>query len=529
MTAFSPLAGLDLSVWLERRAADRAEHTLLVWAPFDAPARRWTYRQFADDVARLAGGLAARGVGPGDRVLVQLENCPETLLLLFACARLGAVHVPVNAMAAGPELAWYASFTRAVGAATQPRLAASLAAHCPQLRWLACTATDAGDAAAGPLPAGAIPFESLFGAPAPLRPPEPFADGMVMFTSGTTSRPKGVLWTHANALWGARLGAMQQALRPDDVVQLFLPLYHVVALAWTFLPALWAGATVVLQPRFSASRYWPAALEHGSTTGSQVMFTLGVLARQPVPRHRFRQWVSAQSGHGWEQYFGVRIVGAWSMTEVITQVIVGDPWQPQPPGSIGRPSAAYAVHVVDDDGQPLQGPGTGHLLVGGVRGLSLFKEYLDHPQATAEAFDAQGRFRTGDRVTVDAGGFIHFADRARDVIKVGGESVSPAEIERVLTGLPFLRDAAVVGRADPTWGEVAVAFVVIDPAHRDEPPAALAAQATEACRAELAKFKVPREVIVVDELPRINFGKVNKVRLRELAAAAPTASKETSS
>jgi crotonobetaine/carnitine-CoA ligase len=103
-----------------------------------------------------------------------------------------------------------------------------------------------------------------------------------------------------------------------------------------------------------------------------------------------------------------------------------------------------------------------------VRGLSLFKEYLEDPEATAEAFEAQGRFRTGDRVTVDGAGFLHFADRARDVIKVGGESGSPAEIERVLGEMPWLREVAVVGRADSTWGEVAVAFVVVEPAHRGQ-------------------------------------------------------------
>ena len=150
--------------------------------------------------------------------------------------------------------------------------------------------------------------------------------------------------------------------------------------AWTFLPSLWAGATVVLQPRFSATRYWPVALAQGATTGSQVMFTLGILRRQPVPPgHRFRQWITAQCPPGLERHFGVpRILGAWSMTEVITQVIVGDPWQPQPAGSIGRPSNAYAVHVRDEDGRPLQGPGTGALLVGGIRGLSLFKLSLIH-------------------------------------------------------------------------------------------------------------------------------------------------------
>ena len=519
-TALSPFAGMNLASLLESRARERGPHPLLVWSPFEGAERTWSYRQFADDVARVAGGLAALGVRAGDRVLVQLENCPETLLLLFACARLGAIHVPVNAMAAGPELAWYAGFTQARGAVTQPRLAATLASHCPHLQWLACTPTDAGEPPASAWLPGAVSFDTLLAAePEPLGQPDPLADGMIMFTSGTTSRPKGVLWTQANALWGARTGALQQALRPDDVTQLFLPLWHVVALAWTFLPTLWAGATVVLQPKFSASRYWPTALKHRCTTGSQVMFTLGALSHQPVPAHHFRQWISAQSGLTWERQFGVRIPGAWSMTEVTTQVIAGDPWQPQPPGSIGRPSGAYGVHVVDDEGRPLAGAGTGNLLVEGRPGLSLFKCYYDDAQATAQAFDEQGRFRTGDRVTVDEQGFIRFADRARDVIKVGGESVSPAEIERVLLELDFVQDAAVVGRPEEPWGEVAVAFLVLKPAHRGQPVEPIVAQALAHCRQALARFKVPREVIALDELPRVGFGKVAKVRLRELAAA----------
>ena len=518
--AVNPFAGMNLASLLEARASERGTHPLLVWAPLEGPPRTWSYAGFAAEVASVAGGLLRRGVRPGDRVLVQLENCPEALMVLFACARIGAVHVPVNAMAVGPELAWCASFTQAVGAVTQPRLAATLAAHCPTLGWLVVTDTDAGEAPA-PGAAPGEPFATLAGPPAPLRAPDPWADALVMFTSGTTSRPKGVLWTQGNALWGARTGALQQALRADDVVQLFLPLFHVVALAWTFLPSLWAGATVVLQPRFSATRYWPVALAHGATTGSQVMFTLGILRRQPVPPgHRFRQWITAQCPPGLERHFGVpRILGAWSMTEVITQVIVGDPWQPQPAGSIGRPSNAYAVHVRDEDGRPLQGPGTGALLVGGIRGLSLFKEYFRDPQATAEAFDAQGLFRTGDRVTVDAAGFIHFADRARDVIKVGGESVSPAEIERVLQEVAFIREAAVVGRPDATYGEVPFAFVVLAPDHQGMPGADVAQQAIAHCAAALARFKVPRTVVVVADLPRVNFGKVAKTRLREMAHA----------
>lgn len=516
----TPFTGMDLASLLDERARRHGGRPFIVWAPFDAPAETWTYDRFAGTVARLAGGLAARGVGPGDRVMVHLENCPETLIARFACARLGAVCVSTNALAAGPELEYYAGFTNAVGAITQPKLASLVAAHCGQLRWIAVTSTDSGaEPAPGTVPAEHDRFSALLGERLPARAPDASQPASIMFTTGTTSRPKGVVWTQANALWGGRLGALQQALRPDDVYQVFLPLFHVVGLSWSFLPALWAGACVVLQPRFSASRYWDAALAHGTTVGSQVIYTTRMLASQPVPPdHRIRQWTDALCVAEYESLFRLRMVGGWGMTEMVAQGIVGDPWSPQRPGSIGRPSAGYAVQIRDDDDRPISPGDTGHLFVKGVPGVSIFAEYFQDPQATKEAFDADGWFRTGDRVTLHEDGWIQFADRAKDVIKVGGEGVSAAEIESAVRAVPGVAEVAVVARPDADYGEVAVAFVV---ASSDAKPD-IGDAVISHCRTRLAKFKVPREVILIDMLPKVGFGKISKAVLRERLKKMPT-------
>ncbi|MSQ50381.1 MAG: ATP-dependent acyl-CoA ligase [Betaproteobacteria bacterium] len=520
-----PFTGFDLNSLLELRARSRAGHPFIVWSHFDGPARTWTYAQFADEVARIAGGLASRGVKNGDRVMVFLENCPETLLTMCACARLGAIHMPINAMAAGPELAWYAQFSGALGAITQPRLAATLASHCPGLQWIAVTETDAGTpAVSGDKPDRSSSFASLYGAPLAARAPDPELPLLIMYTSGTTSRPKGVVWTHANALWAGRLGAMHQALRPDDVYQIFLPLFHVVALSWSFLPALWAGNTVVLQPRFSASRYWPAALAHGATVGSQVILSVRLLTDQPVPKdHRIRQWLNATHLAEYEQKLGIRMMGAWGMTEMVSQGIVSDPWMPQRNGAIGKPSPGYRIRILDDDGRATVPGGTGNLLAGGVRGLSIFMEYFANREATAEAFDEDGYFRTGDRVILHEDGFIEFSERAKDLIKVGGEGVAPAEVERVISELKGIRDVAVVAKPDSHYGEVVAAFVVVDEAaFSDEQRGNDAVSATiiSHCAASLAKFKVPREIIVLPEMPRVSIGKISKAKLRERFAPA---------
>ncbi|MDX3906128.1 MAG: AMP-binding protein [Pigmentiphaga sp.] len=517
--ALLQFAGQDLATLLARKATERSRHPFLIWAPEPGVSRTWTYAEFADQAARLAGGLQARGIGAGDRVLMHLENCPAFLLTYFACAHLGAVCVPTNAMAAGPELAYFAELTGSRGAITQPKFADKVRSHCGGLAWLAVTEDDAGQPAD---PATAPPPEEryarLLGNPAPARTPDAAAPLSVLFTSGTTSRPKGVLWTHANALWAGRLGALQQGLRSDDIYQVFLPLFHVVGLSWSVFPALWAGASVVLQPRFSASRYWPVALEHRSTVGSHVIFSANVLAGMPAPPgHAFRQWCNALWQPEHETHFGLKMMGAWGMTEMVAQGIVTDPWSPPRAGAIGRASPGYGVRIVDDRGRDCRPGERGHLLIRGIPGVTLFAEYFGNAQATRDAFDDDGYFKTGDSVLLHDDGSIQFGDRAKDLLKVGGEGVSAAEIERVIRSVPEVGEVAVVGRPDPAYGEVPVAFVRL--AAGGGAPAGLSEAIIETCRKELAKYKVPRDVVFVDDFPRIGVGKISKARLRELAAA----------
>jgi len=218
---------------------------------------------------------------------------------------------------------------------------------------------------------------------------------------------------------------------------------------------------------------------------------------------------------GHEDHFRLRVLGAWGMTEMVGQGIVGDPHQPQPPGSIGRASLAYGIHVLNDDGTPAAVGSPGNLLVKGIPGLSIFKEYFKDPAATRDAFDENGLFRTGDRVILRADGYIEFSERAKDVIKVGGEGVSPAEIERVVMEVAGVRDVAVVAHVHESYGEVPVAFIVVTDAVQPTEHDQIGARVLAHCGAALSKFKVPREVVVLSELPRINFGKIAKVQLRD--------------
>ena len=514
-----PFAGLDVPWLLRMRAESRRNHPFLIWAPFDAPARSWRYGEFHDRVGALAAGLVRRGIKPGEYVLIHLDNCIEAMLAWFACVELGAIAVTTNTRSAAAEIEYFASHCGAVAAITQPAYAELISANCRDLRWIAVIAHDAG---AAPAQGNGAPrgdsFESLFAdsADRPRRAGDPFAPCSVQYTSGTTSRPKAVLWTHANALWGARINAAHEDLHQGDVHQTYLPLFHTNALAYSMLASLWVGATCVIQPRFSASRFWSVALAHSSTWTSTIPFCMKALLEHAIPKHhKFRLWGTAVNDPPPFAAFGIKTIGWWGMTETITHGIVGEVDQPNTPMSIGRAAPEYEIRVTDDDGRPTEPGDTGNLLIKGIPGLSLFSEYLHNETATRESFDAHGYFITGDRVTLLGDGFIKFGDRAKDMLKVGGENVAASEIEQVVAVVPGVREAAVVAKKHPMLDEVPVVFI-IPLAGVAAAPADLHDTVMAACRRSLADFKVPREIIFVDEMPRSTLEKVAKAELRKM-------------
>lgn len=505
----------DTNLWalLEQRARSSPDHTFVEWHPYgDSPKRSWTYRELARDAAAVGAGLQARGVRPGDRVLIHLENSPEFLLAWFGCVGIGAVAVTTNTRSAHDELSYYADDCGAVGAITQPAFAGLVEAAAPQLRWAVTTSHDAGEPHHDGDAARESHFESLLGDPDAMEPAGSDSSSplSVQYTSGTTSRPKGVLWTHGNGLWGARINAVHESLRPDDCHLTYMPLFHTNALAYSVLASLYVGSRLVLVPKWSTSRFADLSVEHGCTWLSLIGISARTIAQGGLPDgHRYRMFGAGVCDPPWSEALGIKTVGWWGMTETISHGIVGDPYTPNRPMSAGRPAPEYEIAVVRDDGSPVDDDETGHLLIRGVRGVSLFAEYLNRPEATAEAFDADGWFRTGDLVTPHADGHISFADRSKDMLKVGGENVAASEIERVAAAVPGVAEVAVIARPDPGLDEVPVAFVIGAPT-----APALSTAVRDACAAKLADFKVPREVVVVDEMPRSTLGKVNKAELR---------------
>ncbi len=520
------MTGQDVGGLLRHWAEHKPDHPFMVWEPRDGADQTWSYAQFLDAVRGLAAGLTSRGVTKGDAVMIHADNSPEMVLSWFACALVGAVAVTTNTKSAGPELEYFAAHTRCVAAITQPQYLALVAQHCADLQWIAVTADDSGEPATQPRSVSTrscVAFEELTGDPAEFvdRSPEPMLPVGIMFTSGTTSRPKAVVHTHANVVWASRIGPENIGLATDDRYFIYTPYFHVNAQSWATWSVLGVGATIVLTPKWSGTKFWDVVTKHHVTHFSVMGFTMQAILGTPIPENNLKVGVFGLISNPLEQFAGFRITSHWGMTETVTHATRNQMAQHYPDGTMGRPTPGYELVVVDQETGDLCAPGEiGELWVRGTRGVQLFLEYFDNDEANAKAFTDDGWFKTGDLVMLSEAGFFFFKDRDKDALKVGGENVSAKEVEDVCRTVPGIADVAIVGQTHDFFGQVAVAFVIPAPGAPDD----LGDQIMAACAANLAGFKCPKSVYLVDEFPRATLEKVAKNKLREIADSYVTAS-----
>lgn len=514
--------GQDIPWLVDHWAEHRGEHPFLVWEPRDGSGRTWTYAEFALDSRRVAAGLRSRGVGVGDKVLIHADNCPEAVIAWYACARVGAVAVTTNTRSVAAEVEYFISHTGCVGAITQPRYAALVAQAGPDLGWVVVTEDDSGTPAeASPLE-GQDRFDSLMGDAESFeaRPADPMLPAGILFTSGTTSKPKAVVHTHANALWAAKVNPTNIDLLPDDVYLAYLPFFHVNTQSWAIWSTLGVGGTVVLQPKFSSSRFWDVIAKHSVTHISLIPFVIKAAFEVGIPEdHTVRVGVFGLIMPVLDQMMGMRVVAAYGMTELVTHCIHSNPFEHYPDMAMGKVSPGYEWLVVKEDGSLAEVGEMGELWIRGIRGVSVFLEYFGNQEATDKFFTEDGWGRTGDVVMLLEDGNIRYCDRDKDALKVGGENVSAREVEDAIRAVPGLEDIAVVAKSHEMLDMVPVAFVIkADPAADEDE---LSKQILETCRTNLADFKVPRAVYFVDEFPTAELGKISKKDLRERADAMP--------
>ncbi len=432
--------GQDIPWLVNHWATEKPDHPFLIWEPKDGNSRTWTYAQFASDVRKVAAGLHQRGIAKGDKVLLHCENCPEMVIAWYACATVGAVGVTTNTKSVGPEITFLAGHAQCVAAITQPQFASLVSENATALKWIAVTEDNSGEPATETLPTGVETFADLYGAEDgfPGRPVEPMLPVGIMYTSGTTSRPKAVVHTHANAIWASRVGPNNIDMTGDDIYLIYLPFFHVNAQSWTTWSTLGVGGTVVLMPKWSVSRFWEVAVRRNVTHISLLPFVFTALMAPDKPANSLRVGVFGLIVPELEAAFGFRVLAAYGMTETVTHCIHSEvKGEHNPARSMGKPTPGYQTLVVDPETGKICADGSiGELWVRGVRGQQLFLEYFDNDEANAKAFTDDGWFKTGDMVHVGEGGNFVYSERDKDVLKVGGENVSAREVEDMCRQVP---------------------------------------------------------------------------------------------
>lgn len=475
-----------------------------------------TYGELRDHAARLAGGLVAQGVVPGDRVGIICGNNAQFVLAYLATLHAGAIAVPMNPGTPTPELQQQLALAGVrvlvVGPAAAQAVAGLDRAALPDLQTVVVP-----DGVDVDIP-GAVSFDVLGDAePVELVDRDDADPAVLMFTSGTVGAPRAATLTHGNLL--ANLEQIQRhpgrRQLPTDVTFGVLPLFHIFGLNVVLDLTLLTGAKVVLVERFDPVSAMEAIVKHGVTVliGAPTMYA----AWAGLPDADLRAFATvriATSGAAklavevaqrFEDRFDVRISEGYGLTEA-SPVVTTSTGTDAPFGSIGPAIPGVELRLVDDDGEDVLLGDTGELW---VRGPNVFAGYWNDPEATAAAISPEGWLRTGDVGVMDDDGYVYLVDRAKDLIIVSGFNVYPAEVEDVLVEHPAVEACAVVGVAHPYTGETVKAFVVVrDGSVADED------ELVSWCRDRLARYKCPTKVMFVDEIPTGTGGKLLRRALR---------------
>lgn len=474
--------------------------------------RELTFREWDDRAERVAGAFHELGVRRGDRVGLLVMNSPELLECIFGLARLGAIVVPLNWRLAPPELSYIANdagLGTLVYGAEFAETVNAVRAELPASTYVAV-----GDGA----PSGDLGYEALL-AGAPEAPPPVGADDdplVIMFTSGTTGRPKGAVLTHGNLFYDACSVRFSLDWRADERMIVALPLFHIGALMLVII-GVQAGSTTVLMREFDPGRFLELVPELQVTSFFSVPAMLNFMLQ--VPQFAETDLSSLRWALCGAAPVPVPLIRAWAERSIAIQqiygltecaggaVLLGPERALEKAGSTGLPLFHTSIRVIDAEGRDVETGETGEVLISAPH---VMREYWNDAEATAAAI-REGWLHTGDLGTLDDEGYLTIVERKKDLIISGGENIYPAEVESVLVTLPQLAEAAVIGVPDDTWGE-AVCVV----ARLKEGETLTLEEVAAHCAGKLGRYKIPRKLVLTEEpLPRTPSGKVLKRALRE--------------
>src|SRR6266508_1901374 len=495
--------------WPARRARISPHRTAVVHDD-----RSWTYAEVHDRVVRLARALRGLGVRHGDRVAYLGPNHPAFLETLFAVGALGAVFVPLNFRLAAPELSFILDDSDADVLVWAPEVADTVAAIRDQTRvrhLVAVAGTEPGSAGYEDLIAGATPE--------PIDKPVGLdVLCMIMYTSGTTGRPKGAMITHGNITWNTYNVLVDVDVAAAEVTLVSAPLFHTAALNMTCLPTFLKGGTSVLMSAFDPDRTFELIEKHGVAWMCGVPAMFPAMCQSPRwPRACLSSLRSLMCGGApvpetlirTYQERGLTFIQGYGMTEASPgALLLRAEDSATRIGAAGNPMFFTDTRVVHPDMTDITAGEKGEIV---VQGPNVMQGYWRRPDETRRAFSDGGLFDSADAATVDEDGYAYVVDRIKDMIISGGENIYPAEVEEIIYQHPAVSEVAVIGVPDQKWGEVGRAVVVLQPG-----VTAASEEILGFLDGKLARYKIPKSVTVTDALPRTASGKVLKARLRDL-------------
>ena len=505
-----------IPTFLEFHAATRPDVTAVTTESNAGVVQSLTWLELRALVNRAGNWLLQQGLQKGDAIVLHIPNSLEFYILWLAACRTGVVSVPVDPRSSTPELHYIMDHADARMVVTLEETVVSASTACEGCTKLPKVATMSLARKFSESELGA----RILAQPGSEPPHKPVAQDLagMLYTSGTTGKPKGVMLTHSGYLYGAEIFARSTGLTLNDRHIIPLPLHHAAAQCHAMVPSLVAGANIIIVERFSASRFLERAAHYGATRaalfGAPLRILLSHHAKVPVPANplqliTFAQNLSEEEMREWETKFRIPLLQLWGMTETTGLPLMTPLYGPRNTRCMGLPVAGYEVKIVDETGHDVSHGTSGQIVVRVEPGWTATLGYYKNPAATAELI-RDGWLYTGDRAMQDENGEFHFLGRFKELIKRSGENISPMEIEDTLKQHPDVLDAAVVGVPDALRDEKVVAFLIARPGSQRSTQAV-----QEWCKQRLSAFKVPETFEWCEEFPRTSVGKLQRHLLRE--------------
>ena len=471
-----------------------------------------TYSEFLARTEKMAGWLSDQGIRKGDTVAVFLSNSPLFYETWFGCAAIGAILLPINIASTPSELEYFLSHSEAKGLIYEGELVTEKHLMVAEALSLLFIQKNEENWSKEREQSEFIPLDE---------PISPHDVACMMYTSGTTAKPKGVLITHENYLFAGHSSVLYQQLTSEDRYLIFLPLFHVNSQYYTSMAMLVSGGTIILLDRFKSSTFWEDVERYKPTVSSLVATVIKMLLECPArpgdQTHSFRRagyglFVNYKDLVQFQERFGIKLYQWYGMTESVTtnivtplhESMVRDPETGIVP--IGKPGLGQDVKIIKEDGEEA-GPGeVGEII---IKSPSLMKGYYKNPEATAKTLQ-NGYLYTGDKGYYNEEGFIWFVDRDKDMIKRAGENISSIEVENVLLSHDAVEECAVISEPDSLREESVIAYIRCSEGKTVTPE-----ELNVYCKEKLSYFKIPQEFRFVNDFPRTSIGKIQKNILRK--------------